>query len=128
MTRQSLIANGIMQSYLRFGSPQLPTLVLLPGITRPAQTWASVGERLGARYDTISVEGHTDRMGSTTANQRLSEQRAAAVLGEVRLARQRGLLRRHARCLRRRRMDVRRVAVRRPGHHGHDRLPGDRGR
>lgn len=33
----------------------------------------------GARYGTISVEGHTDRMGSTTANQRLSEQRASAV-------------------------------------------------
>ena len=33
----------------------------------------------GARYDTISVEGHTDRMGSAPYNQRLSEQRASVV-------------------------------------------------
>lgn len=53
MTRRSLTANGIKQSYLRFGSPDLPGLVLLPGITSPAQTWAFVGERLSARYDVV---------------------------------------------------------------------------
>jgi len=38
------------------------------------------GQQLsGATYDTITVEGHTDRMGSTQANQRLSEARAASV-------------------------------------------------
>lgn len=33
----------------------------------------------GATYDTIRVEGHTDRMGSETANQTLSDARAASV-------------------------------------------------
>jgi OOP family OmpA-OmpF porin len=33
----------------------------------------------GATYDTIRVEGHTDRMGSDTANQTLSDARAASV-------------------------------------------------
>lgn len=53
MIRRSVTANGIVQSYLRFGSPDLPALMVLPGITSPAQTWAFVGERLGARYDTV---------------------------------------------------------------------------
>lgn len=33
----------------------------------------------GARYSTVSVEGHTDRLGSETYNQKLSQQRADAV-------------------------------------------------
>jgi OOP family OmpA-OmpF porin len=33
----------------------------------------------GATYESIQVEGHTDRMGSNEANQRLSERRAASV-------------------------------------------------
>ncbi|MDO9148375.1 MAG: OmpA family protein [Hydrogenophaga sp.] len=33
----------------------------------------------GTTYESISVEGHTDRLGSEAYNQRLSEQRAAAV-------------------------------------------------
>lgn len=38
------------------------------------------GQQLGgATYETISVEGHTDRMGSTAANQTLSDARAASV-------------------------------------------------
>ena len=36
-------------------------------------------ELKGAQYDTISVEGHTDRLGSTAYNQKLSLQRAEAV-------------------------------------------------
>ena len=37
------------------------------------------GELRGARFDTISVEGNTDRLGSDAYNQKLSEQRALAV-------------------------------------------------
>ncbi len=33
----------------------------------------------GTRFDTITVEGHTDRLGSTAYNQKLSESRAGAV-------------------------------------------------
>ena len=36
-------------------------------------------ELQGAQYDLITVEGHTDRIGSNTYNQKLSEQRAEAV-------------------------------------------------
>ena len=36
-------------------------------------------ELQGAQYDTIKVEGHTDRLGSTVYNQKLSQQRAEAV-------------------------------------------------
>lgn len=36
-------------------------------------------ELKGTRYDTIAVEGNTDRLGSTAYNQRLSEQRAQSV-------------------------------------------------
>ncbi len=36
-------------------------------------------ELQGAQYDTITVEGHTDRLGSTAYNQKLSLQRAEAV-------------------------------------------------
>ncbi|WP_198374106.1 alpha/beta fold hydrolase [Neoroseomonas rubea] len=53
MTRQTLTADGIRQSYLQYGAPDLPALLLPPGITSPAQTWAFVGERLGVRYRTI---------------------------------------------------------------------------
>ena len=35
----------------------------------------------GSQYDVISVEGHTDRLGSTAYNQKLSMQRAEAVKG-----------------------------------------------
>jgi len=36
-------------------------------------------ELTGTQFDTIAVEGHTDRLGSSAFNQRLSEQRALAV-------------------------------------------------
>ncbi len=36
-------------------------------------------EARSTRYDSVTVEGHTDRLGSTAYNQRLSEQRAQAV-------------------------------------------------
>ena len=37
------------------------------------------GDLAGTQFDSISVEGHTDRLGSTAYNQRLSQQRADAV-------------------------------------------------
>lgn len=37
------------------------------------------GELKGTRYDVISVEGHTDRLGTTAYNQRLSAERANSV-------------------------------------------------
>lgn len=40
-----------------------------------------VQELRGTEFDVISVEGHTDRLGSTAYNQRLSAQRAEAVKG-----------------------------------------------
>jgi len=48
-------ANGIRQHYLRFGG-RGPALVVVPGITSPAATWAFVGERLGARHDTYVLD------------------------------------------------------------------------
>ncbi len=48
-------ANGIRQHYLRFGGKGEPLLVL-PGITSPAATWAFVGERLGRTYDTYVLD------------------------------------------------------------------------
>lgn len=46
-------------------------------------------ELAGTQYDRITIEGHTDRLGSTEFNQRLSEQRAEAV--KTYLVRDRGL-------------------------------------
>lgn len=48
-------ANGIRQHYLRFGGKGMP-LVLLPGITSPAITWAFVAERLGETLDVHVVD------------------------------------------------------------------------
>jgi N-formylmaleamate deformylase len=48
-------ANGIRQHYLRFGGDG-PALVVVPGITSPAATWAFVGERLGLRHDTYVLD------------------------------------------------------------------------
>jgi outer membrane protein OmpA-like peptidoglycan-associated protein len=44
----------------------------------------SVGEQIGATSGTITVEGHTDGVGSDAANQALSTQRAAAVRDALR--------------------------------------------
>lgn len=48
-------ANGIRQHVLRFGGRGRP-LLLLPGITSPAITWAFVGARLGRVFDTYVVD------------------------------------------------------------------------
>ncbi|CAM5205716.1 N-formylmaleamate deformylase [Castellaniella defragrans] len=54
-------ANGIRQHYLRFSSATeavslRPSLILVPGITSPAVTWAFVGERLGRFFDTYILD------------------------------------------------------------------------
>lgn len=48
-------ANGIRQHYLRFGGKG-PALVLVPGITSPAVTWAFVAERLAQDFDTYVLD------------------------------------------------------------------------
>ena len=48
-----------------------------PGSKTAPDTFARALQ--GAQYDTIKVEGHTDRLGSTAYNQKLSQQRAEAV-------------------------------------------------
>lgn len=54
-------ANGIRQHYLRFGGDagvreQRQAVILIPGITSPAATWAFVGERLGREFDTYVID------------------------------------------------------------------------
>lgn len=53
-----LIANGIKQHYLRWGT-EGPPLLLIPGITSPAITWDFVAERLAdfARVYVLDVRG-----------------------------------------------------------------------
>ena len=48
-------AHGIRQHYLRFGGHGQP-LIVVPGITSPAATWAFVGERLGCSHDTYILD------------------------------------------------------------------------
>ena len=52
-------ANGIRQHYLRFSTGAdtgRPAVILIPGITSPAVTWAFVGERLGRHFDTYILD------------------------------------------------------------------------
>ena len=48
-------ANGVRQHVLRFGGAGRP-LLLVPGITSPAPTWAFVGEWFGRRFDTYVLD------------------------------------------------------------------------
>ncbi len=48
-------ANGIRQHYLRFGGKGRKLLVV-PGITSPAVTWAEFAERLGQSFDTYVLD------------------------------------------------------------------------
>lgn len=48
-------ANGIRQHYLRFGGGGQP-LILVPGITSPAITWAFVAEELGRSFDVYVLD------------------------------------------------------------------------
>lgn len=61
-------ANGIRQHYLRFGGEHSATgqaLVLIPGITSPAITWAFVAERLGEHFDTYVLDVRGRGLSST---------------------------------------------------------------
>lgn len=48
-------ANGIRQHYLRFGGRGAP-LLLVPGITSPAVTWAFIAEELAQDYDVYVLD------------------------------------------------------------------------
>jgi len=52
-------ANGIRQHYLRHGKAGARPLILVPGITSPAATWAFVAEALSADFEvyTLDVRG-----------------------------------------------------------------------
>jgi len=52
---QNVHANGIRQHFLRFGGRGMP-LIVLPGITSPAVTWAFVAERLGEAFDVYVMD------------------------------------------------------------------------
>jgi len=54
-------ANGIRQHYLRFCAAEPrdsghDPVIIVPGITSPAATWAFVGERFGATFDTYVLD------------------------------------------------------------------------
>jgi N-formylmaleamate deformylase len=55
----NISANGIRQHYLRYGGAAATDgdpVIVLPGITSPAATWAFVGERLGRHFDTYVLD------------------------------------------------------------------------
>lgn len=57
MTGGNVQANGIRQHYLRFGPCDGPALLIVPGITSPAVTWAFVAERFAAAgFNTIVTD------------------------------------------------------------------------
>jgi outer membrane protein OmpA-like peptidoglycan-associated protein len=68
---------------LRFVTPKRPARLLaaLLVLSLPAQVHAqSVMDRLKTHADlNLSIEGHTDNVGSAPSNQAMSEKRAAAV-------------------------------------------------
>jgi N-formylmaleamate deformylase len=48
-------ANGVRQHYLRVGGAG-PAVILVPGITSPAVTWAFVAERLASEFDVFVLD------------------------------------------------------------------------
>ncbi|MGD9941764.1 MAG: alpha/beta fold hydrolase [Burkholderiaceae bacterium] len=48
-------SDGVRIHFLRFGGYGVP-LLIVPGITSPAETWDFVGERLGRRFDTFIID------------------------------------------------------------------------
>ncbi|CAN5262790.1 alpha/beta hydrolase [soil metagenome] len=51
-----LRVNGIRLHYLRRGHDGLPPLVIVPGISSPAPTWAFVAERFAGEFDTYVID------------------------------------------------------------------------
>jgi len=49
-------ANGIRQHYLRHGKRGARPLILVPGITSPAVTWAFVAEALAADFEVFTLD------------------------------------------------------------------------
>lgn len=51
-------ANGIRQHYLRFGGAHVgrDPVIIVPGITSPAVTWAFVAEHIGKTFDTYVLD------------------------------------------------------------------------
>lgn len=79
-------ANGIRQHYLRFGgaagkNAERDPVVIIPGITSPAITWAFVGEQLGQHFDTyiLDVRGRGLSESSDTLDYSLDAQAADAI-------------------------------------------------
>lgn len=73
-------ANGIRQHYLRFGGKGRP-LVLVPGITSPAVTWAFVAERLGRQFDTYVLDVRGRGLSETAPGMDYSLEACAADVG-----------------------------------------------
>lgn len=89
-------ANGIRQHYLRFGGADggrasRDPVIIVPGITSPAATWAFVGERFGQQFDTyvLDVRGRGLSEASDTLDYSLDAQAAdlLALAGALGLAR-----------------------------------------
>ncbi|CAN5314367.1 alpha/beta hydrolase [soil metagenome] len=51
-----LRVNGIRLHYLRRGRDGLPPLVIIPGISSPAATWAFVADRFADAFDTYVID------------------------------------------------------------------------
>lgn len=73
-------ANGIRQHYLRFGGKGR-TLIVVPGITSPAITWAFVGERLGEIFDTYIFDARGRGLSSSGPSLDYGLEALAADLG-----------------------------------------------
>jgi len=73
------IVNGVRIHFLEHGSGG-PPLVLLPGITSPAQTWAFVSDRLGAfaHVYTLDIRGRGLSQGGPDLGYRLADYAADA--------------------------------------------------
>jgi N-formylmaleamate deformylase len=89
-------ANGIRQHYLRFGGASgaragRDPVIIVPGITSPAATWAFVGERFGQQFDTyvLDVRGRGLSESSDTLDYSLDAQAAdlLALAGALGLSR-----------------------------------------
>ncbi|CAM5480471.1 alpha/beta fold hydrolase [Eoetvoesiella caeni] len=82
----NVYANGIRQHYMRFGKttakqPLAPAVILLPGITSPAITWAFVAERLSEALEVyvLDIRGRGLSEASDTLDYSLDAQAADVI-------------------------------------------------